>query len=148
MKDLDIIIAPVGGGGLLAGTALAVKHFQPVVRVMAGEPEGADDAYRSFATGDRVKQHEPRTIADGLLTTLGEKNFEIIKREVEAIITVSDEEIIEAMKLLWERLKVVVEPSGAVPFAAILKRKQSFVGRKVGVILSGGNVDLSKLPFS
>lgn len=147
VNDLNIVITPVGGGGLLAGTALASKHFSPQVRVFAGEPAGADDAYRSFATGERITSHKPKTLADGLLTTLGEKNFEIIKREVEAVITVSDEEIIDAMKLLWERMKLVVEPSGAVPFAAILKRKENFVGRKVGVILSGGNVDLSKLPF-
>lgn len=113
----------------------------------AGEPEGADDAFRSFTSGERVVSHIPDTIADGLLTTLGERNFEIIKREVEEIITVSDKEIIEAMKLLWERMKIIVEPSGAVPFAAILQKKEQFQGEKVGVILSGGNVNLSKLPF-
>jgi threonine dehydratase len=146
-EDLDALITPVGGGGLLAGSALAAKYSSPQTQVFAGEPEGADDAYRSFESGKRVLTHTPNTIADGLLTTLGEKNFEIIRREVQAIITVSDKEIIDAMKLLWERMKIVVEPSGAVPFAAILKSREQFYGKKVGVILSGGNVDLSKLPF-
>jgi threonine dehydratase len=145
--DLDVIITPVGGGGLLSGTALSTKHFSPQAQVYAGEPEGADDAYRSFQTGERVKKHVPNTIADGLLTTLGEKTFDIIKREVKDVLTVSDQEIIEAMKLLWERMKIVVEPSGAVPFAAVRKNPDIFQGKKVGVILSGGNVDLSKLPF-
>ena len=144
---LDALITPVGGGGLLAGSALAAKYFSPKTKIYAGEPEGADDAYRSFESGERVLTHTPDTIADGLLTTLGEKNFEIIRREVQAIITVSDKEIIDAMKLLWERMKIVVEPSGAVPFAAILKNREQFQNKKVGVILSGGNVDLSKLPF-
>ena len=147
VEDLDSLITPVGGGGLLAGSALAAKYFSPQTRVFAGEPEGADDAFRSFESGERVLFDTPNTIADGLLTTLGECNFEIIKKEVKAIITVSDQEIVDAMKLLWERMKIVVEPSGAVPFAAILKRKEDFQGRKVGVILSGGNVDLAKLPF-
>jgi len=147
VNNLDALITPVGGGGLLAGSALAAKYFSPQTQVFAGEPEGADDAYRSFISGERVLTHTPDTIADGLLTTLGEKNFEIIRREVQAIITVSDKEIIEAMKLLWERMKIVVEPSGAVPFAAVLKNREQFLGKKVGVILSGGNVDLTKLPF-
>jgi len=147
VEDLDALITPVGGGGLLAGSALAAKYFSPHTQVYAGEPEGADDAYRSFESGKRVLTHTPNTIADGLLTTLGEKNFEIIRREVQAIITVSDNEIVDAMKLLWERMKIVVEPSGAVPFAAILKNREQFSEKKVGVILSGGNVDLTQLPF-
>jgi threonine dehydratase len=144
---LEALITPVGGGGLLSGSALAAKYFSPQTKVYAGEPEGADDAYRSFTSGQLVLSHTPHTIADGLLTTLSKKTFDIIKREVQEVIIVSDAEIIQAMKLLWERMKIVVEPSGAVPFAAILKRKEQFQGKRVGVILSGGNVDLSKLPF-
>ena len=145
--DLDAIITPVGGGGLLAGASLATMYFSPTTKVYAGEPEGADDAFRSFHKGEIVPNESVNTIADGLLTNLGDKNFGIIKKGVEGIFTVSDEEIVSAMKLIWERMKIVVEPSGAVPFAALLKNKEVFHGKKVGVILSGGNVDLSKLPF-
>jgi threonine dehydratase len=144
---LDLIMCPVGGGGLLSGTALYVKGNYPETKVIAGEPKGADDAYRSLQSGKIEPSINPRTIADGLLTSLGDKTFPIIQEYVDEIITVTDEEIIEAMKLLWERLKVVVEPSGAVPFAALLKEKERFTGQKIGIIISGGNVDLSNLPF-
>jgi len=147
VQDLDIIITPVGGGGLLSGTALAAKYFSSGTRVMAGEPEGANDAYLSFTSGKLISNKNVDTIADGLLTNLGDRNFEIIKEHVDQIITVADDEIISAMKLLWERMKIVIEPSGAVPLAAILKSKKEFNGKRVGVILSGGNVDLGKLPF-
>lgn len=147
VQDLDIIITPVGGGGLLSGTALAAKYFSSGTRVMAGEPEGANDAYLSFTSGKLISNKNVDTIADGLLTNLGDRNFEIIKEHVDQIITVTDDEIISAMKLLWERMKIVIEPSGAVPLAAILKSKKEFNGKRVGVILSGGNVDLGKLPF-
>ncbi|MDW7690794.1 pyridoxal-phosphate dependent enzyme [Flammeovirgaceae bacterium SG7u.111] len=148
ISGLEAIIAPVGGGGLMAGTALATHYLSPTTTVLAGEPLGADDAYHSLKKGEITPRAEkPNTIADGLLTTVGELNFPIIKELVSEIITVTDEEIIAAMKLIWERMKQVVEPSGAVPFAAMLKEKEKWQGKKVGVIFTGGNVDLGKLPF-
>ncbi len=147
LHDLDLIIAPVGGGGLLAGTALSSHYYAPRCKVIAGEPAGADDAFRSFYTGERVNEHKPNTIADGLLTTLGEHNFSIIQDLVSEIIRVEDSEIIAAMRLIYERLKIVIEPSCAVPLAAILQQKERYKNRRIGIILSGGNVDLAKLPF-
>jgi len=144
INDLDIIITPVGGGGLLSGTALAASFFSPQTMVIAGEPEGADDAARSMKSG-KIEPSQANTIADGLLTNLSEKTLRIIREHVKEIITVSDAEIIEAMRLVWERMKIIVEPSGAVPLAAILKRKADFTGKRIGVIFSGGNVDLKKL---
>ncbi|HEY9009182.1 MAG TPA: pyridoxal-phosphate dependent enzyme [Ohtaekwangia sp.] len=143
IPSLDIIVPPVGGGGLLSGTALATKYFSPHTIVIAGEPEGADDAYRSLQSG-KIESSQSNSIADGLLTALGDKTFPIISEHVKEVITVSDQEIAESMRLLWENLKVIVEPSGAVPFAAILKSKEKFKGKKVGVIISGGNVDLAR----
>lgn len=145
--DLDMIIAPVGGGGLLAGTALTVHYTQPQIEVFAGEPEGAQDTYLSMQSGILTKVDSPKTIADGLLATMGDKNFEIIKEIVKEVFPVNDEEIVEAMRLIWERMKIIIEPSCAVPVAAILKNKKVFAGKKVGVILTGGNVDVEKLPF-
>ena len=148
VKDhLDVIIAPVGGGGLLSGTALSAHYFSPETNVFAGEPEGAADAILSFRSGKIERAPYIKTIADGLLTYLGDKTFPIIYQYVTDIFTVSDEEIIEAMRYLWERMKIVVEPSGAVSLAAILKNKEVFEGKKIGIIISGGNVDLGKLPF-
>lgn len=146
-EDLDAIIAPVGGGGLLAGTALSAHYFSPRTKVYAGEPAGADDAYRSFYSGQRVEAHQTKTLADGLLTTLGPINFEIIKDLVSDIFLVEDHEIIEAMKLIYRHLKIVIEPSCAVPLATVIKYKDAFRGQRIGIILSGGNVDLEKLPF-
>ena len=143
----DAIIAPVGGGGLLSGTSLSAHYFSPGTEVFAGEPEGAADAILSFKSGKVEKAPYVKTIADGLLTPLGIKNLEIIRKYVKDVLTVSDEEIIAAMRLMWERMKIVVEPSGAVVLAAILKNKEIFKGKKIGVIISGGNVDLGKLPF-
>lgn len=140
---LDFVIVPVGGGGLLSGTALATRFFSPETIVLAGEPAGADDAYRSLKAGS-IQPSQHNSIADGLLTTLGDKTFPIIREHVQEIIVVSDEEIIETMRLVWERLKMIVEPSGVVPLAAVLKQKETFAGKKVGVIFSGGNVDLSR----
>jgi threonine dehydratase len=145
LPDLDCIIAPVGGGGLLSGTALSAYYFSSSCIVYAGEPEGAADAVLSFKSDKIEKAPFVKTIADGLLTTLGDKTFPIIKQYVKDILTVSDEEIIAAMKLVYERMKVVVEPSGVVPLAAVLKNKVLFKDKKVGVIFSGGNVELSKL---
>lgn len=141
---LDIVLAPVGGGGLLSGTALAAKYFSPSTAVIAGEPAGSDDAYRSMQSG-KIEPAQSNTIADGLLTTLGDKTFPIIYKNVKEVITVTDEEIIVAMRLIWERLKIIIETSCAVPFAAVLKHKEKFKGKKVGIILSGGNVDLEKV---
>ncbi|TLU99504.1 threonine ammonia-lyase [Dyadobacter luticola] len=146
-EPLDAIIAPVGGGGLLSGTALSAHYFSPGTKVYAGEPEGAADAVLSFRSDKIEKAPYVNTIADGLLTYLGDKTFPIIKTYVTDILTVSDEEIIAAMRYLWERMKLVVEPSGAVSLAAILKNKEQFQGQKIGIIITGGNVDLGKLPF-
>jgi len=140
---LDFILAPVGGGGLLSGTLLAAKYFSPGTQVIAGEPEGADDAYRSVKSG-KIEPSQATSVADGLLTSLGDKTFPIIRDHVKEIITVSDAEIISAMRLIWERMKIIVEPSCAVPLAALLKEKKKFSGKKVGIILSGGNVDLER----
>jgi threonine dehydratase len=146
VEDLDVIITPVGGGGLLAGCSLVAE--QSGLKIYGAEPEGADDAYRSFQSGELVTSHVPDTICDGLLTTVGRQNFEIIKRSVEEILLVSDQETITAMELLWTRLKLVVEPSSAVTLAAVLKYPGRFAGKKVALVLTGGNVDLKDLPFS
>ncbi|HRW99010.1 MAG TPA: pyridoxal-phosphate dependent enzyme [Cyclobacteriaceae bacterium] len=142
-QPLDFLLVPVGGGGLLSGTLLATKFFSPKTKVIAGEPAGADDAFRSLQSG-KPEPSQANSVADGLLTSLGDKTFPIIKENVSEIITVTDEEIIRAMRLIWERVKIIVEPSCAVPFAAVLKEKEKFAGKRVGVILSGGNVDLEK----
>ncbi len=144
---LEAIIAPVGGGGLLSGTALAAEYFGSGVEVFAGEPEVADDAYHSFYKGELIPGNYPETVADGLRVSLGDKPFGIIKNRVNDIITVTEEAIISAMRLVWERMKIVVEPSAAVPLAAVLKEQAHFAGKRVGVILSGGNVDVGNLPF-
>jgi threonine dehydratase len=143
VNDLNAIVAPVGGGGLLSGTALATKFFSPDTIVLAGEPEGADDAYRSLKSG-KIEPSQANSVADGLLTSLGDKTFPLIREMVKEVIVVSDKEIVDAMKLIWERLKIIVEPSCAVPFAAVLKQKARFKGQKIGIILSGGNVDLAR----
>ncbi|QCK13496.1 pyridoxal-phosphate dependent enzyme [Mangrovivirga cuniculi] len=148
VEDLDIIIAPIGGGGLISGTILSAKVFGKNIKVYGGEPEGADDAYRSLKSGELIESHIPNTVADGLLVTLGDKTWEIIRDGIEDIILVNDDQILEAMKLVWERMKIIIEPSCAVPVAAILKNKELFKDKKVGVILTGGNVDLSKNYFS
>lgn len=147
VDDLDSIIAPVGGGGLASGTSLIAHHLDPNMEVFLGEPEEVDDAYQSLKAGKIIPNKSANTIADGLKTTIGEKNFEILKEHVKEVFTVSEKEIIDAMKLIWERMKIVIEPSCAVPFAAILKNPKAFEGKRVGVILTGGNVDLTKLPF-
>lgn len=144
---LDVIIAPVGGGGLMSGTALSTHYLSPETTILGAEPKGADDAYLSFLNKEFIPSENPQTMADGLLTSLGSLTFPIIIKYVDDIITVSEESIVEAMKLIWERMKIIVEPSSAVPFAAILENKQKFQGKRVGIILSGGNVDLSKLPW-
>jgi threonine dehydratase len=145
--DLEYLVTPVGGGGLVAGTILAAQNFGRNCKVIGGEPENMDDAYRSIISGKIESNQGGDTIADGLKTQLGDANFPIIKEGIQEIITVSEQEILNAMKLIWERLKIVVEASSAVALAAILKKTAVFKGKKVGVVISGGNVDLSKLPF-
>lgn len=143
IPNLDIIVAPVGGGGLLSGTALAASYFSPHTIVIAAEPAGADDTFRSMKSG-KIEPSQSDSIADGLLTSLGDKTFPIIYKHVAEVITVTESEIIAAMRLIWERMKIVVEPSCAVPLAAILKSASIFSGKKTGIILSGGNVDLER----
>ena len=146
-KNLDFVLAPVGGGGLLAGVSLVFKALGPDTRVIGCEPEMADDAYRSFRAGSIVPQLDPRTIADGLRTSLGDLTFALISHNVDDIVTVSEAAIIDAMRLIWETLKIVIEPSSAVPVAAALERKIPISGKTVAIILSGGNVDLDSLPW-
>jgi threonine dehydratase len=144
---LDIIIAPVSGGGLLSGIALATAATSPDTALWGAEPEQADDAYQSLRAGRLMPLASAQTIADGLRAALSERTFAVIRRHVRDIITVSETEIVAAMRLIWERMKLVIEPSSAVPLAAVLKRKDFFPGRRVGVVLTGGNLDLERLPW-
>lgn len=144
---LKAIFAPIGGGGLMAGTLLSSQYFGHKIPIIGAEPQGADDAYRSWKAGKLIPMENPDTIADGLRTSVGKRNFPIIQKYIKDIVTVSDAEIIEAMRLIFNYLKLVVEPSGAVPFASMMKTAEKYKGEKVGVILCGGNVDLKKLPF-
>ncbi|MEL6590362.1 MAG: pyridoxal-phosphate dependent enzyme [Bacteroidota bacterium] len=145
--DLQVLMAPVGGGGLIAGTALAAHHFGQNCITVGGEPFAVDDAWRSLQSGKIESNETTNTIADGLRTQLGDRNFPIIQKLVDRIIRVEEDEILQAMRLIWERMKIIIEPSCAVPFAALLREKERFAKQKVGIILSGGNVDLIKLPF-
>jgi len=144
MPDVDIVVTPVGGGGLLSGTCLGAHYFKPGLKVYAGEPEGAADAVLSIQSGKVEKAPFVNTIADGLLTTLSERTLEIIQAHVADILLVSEDEIKAALRLVYERMKITIEPSCAVPLAAVLKNSDLFKGKKVGIILTGGNVDLSK----
>lgn len=145
--DLEYIFTPVGGGGLIAGTILAVNHFGKNCKVIGGEPFEADDAYHSLQSGIIESNASTNTIADGLKTQLGNINFPIIQKGIEKIIRVSEKDIISAMQLIWERLKIVCEPSSAVALAALIREKENFKHKKIGIIISGGNVDLTRLPF-
>ena len=147
VPDLDVVIAPVGGGGLLSGTSIAATETKRGIRVIAAEPEMADDAFRSIQAGKIIPSDNPKTIADGLLTSLGLLTFPIIQSRVEKIVTVSEESIIAAMKFVWERAKIIIEPSAATVIAVLWEKKIDLSHLKVGVILSGGNVDLGKLPW-
>lgn len=147
VENLDILTAPVGGGGLMSGTALSARYFAPGVKVFGSEPAAADDAYRSLKSGRLQSNTTIETIADGLRTNLGEKTFDILQRELDDIFTVTEAEILHAMRLIWERMKIIIEPSCAVPLAGILKHPAVFQGKRVGVILTGGNVDLDRLLF-
>ncbi|MCZ4408364.1 pyridoxal-phosphate dependent enzyme [Cryomorphaceae bacterium 1068] len=145
--QLNAIFAPIGGGGLIAGTALAAEFFGTDCKVYGGEPMEADDAFRSLQSGKIETNETANTIADGLRTNLGDQNFPIIQKGVERIIRVSEVEIVDAMRLIWTRLKIVCEPSCAVPLAALIKEKEQFQHQKIGIIITGGNVDLNQLPF-
>ena len=147
MPDISSIVCPVGGGGLLAGSALAARHFGQDVKVYGIEPDEVDDAYRSFYSQTIQSNTSANTIADGLRTVLGDINYPIIKENVEDIILVTETEIIQAMKLVWERMKIIIEPSSAVAVAGAIRNKDLFRNKKVGIIISGGNVDLTSLPF-
>jgi threonine dehydratase len=147
VAELDLVMCPVGGGGLLCGTAVAVKSMRPKIKVLAVEPANADDAARSFRTGRLIRTEKKFTIADGLRTNVGKTNFQIIQRYVDDIVTVSEEAIISAMRMIWETMKIIIEPSAAVPYAAITEDKIDIGGKRVGIILTGGNVDLDALPW-
>ncbi|MEL6990712.1 MAG: beta-hydroxyaspartate dehydratase BhcB [Pseudomonadota bacterium] len=144
---LDIMVAPIGGGGMISGTCLTLSTLAPEVQIIAAEPEQADDAYRSFKAGYIIADDAPKTIADGLLVPLKERTWHFVSNHVTDILTASEQEIIDAMKLSWKRLKMVIEPSCAVPLAVILKNPEIFAGKRVGVIVTGGNVDLDRLPW-
>jgi len=148
VSDLDVVMCPVGGGGLLAGTAIAAKSLRPRIKVIAVEPENVDDAAQSYRAGRRLVTEKKFTIADGLRTNIGEPNFAIIQRYVDDIVTASEEAIVEAMRTIWETMKIIIEPSAAVPYAAIQEGKIDIAGRRIGIILTGGNVDLDALPWN
>jgi threonine dehydratase len=147
IADLDVIMCPVGGGGLLSGTAITAKSMRPQIKVIAVEPENADDAAQSFRAGRRLVTEKKFTVADGLRTNVGEPNFAIIRQYVDDIVTVSEEAIVSAMRVILETMKIVIEPSAAVPYAAIQESKMEVRGQSVGIILTGGNVDLDALPW-
>ncbi len=147
VPNLDIVLSPVGGGGLLSGTSISAKAIKERVIVYGAEPKNADDAHRSFHSGIIQPSVSPKTIADGLLTSLGSMTFEIIRNNVTDILLVDEETIVKAMRLVWERMKIIIEPSSAVPLAAVMLNPHLFRGVKTGIILSGGNVELTKLPF-
>ena len=145
---LDVVMAPIGGGGMVSGTCLTLSTLAPETQIIAAEPEQADDAYRSFKEGHIIADDAPKTIADGLLVPMKERTWHFVSKYVSDILTASEEDIIEAMKLTWKHLRVVMEPSSAVPLATLLKNKERFAGKRVGIIITGGNVDLDKLPWT
>ncbi|WP_071795875.1 beta-hydroxyaspartate dehydratase BhcB [Natronohydrobacter thiooxidans] len=147
VEGLDAVIAPIGGGGMISGTCLTLSTFAPQVKIYAAEPEQADDACRSFKAGHIIADDAPNTVADGLKVPLKELTWHFVSNHVTDILTASEEEIIDAMKLIWKRMKIVMEPSSAVPLATILKNRDVFAGKRVGVIITGGNVDLDALPW-
>jgi len=149
VSELDAVIAPIGGGGLMSGTCITTRSLLPKAKLFGAEPKGADDAYRSLKEGKMLPQENPNTICDGLLTSMGENTWKILKDHLNDIYTVSDDEVIKAMKLIWERMKIIIEPSCATPVAVVMSPefKQLEGIEKIGIILTGGNIDLSKLPF-
>jgi threonine dehydratase len=144
---LDAVIAPIGGGGMVSGTCLTLSNLAPQIKIYAAEPEQADDAYRSFKAGHIIADDAPNTVADGLKVPLKDLTWHFVSKHVTDIFTASEQEIVDAMKLIWKRMKIVMEPSSAVPLATILKNRDVFAGKRVGVIITGGNVDLDKLPW-
>ncbi len=146
--DIDTIVTPIGGGGLISGTSVAALALKPGIRVIGAEPAGADDAFRSYQAGKRIPLTQANTIADGLRGSLSERTFMEIRSHVADVVTVSEEGIVAAMRSIWEVLKIIVEPSAAVPYAAVLEKKIDVRGRRVGIILTGGNLDLDSLPWS
>ena len=147
VADLDLVLCPVGGGGLLSGTAVAARTMRPEIKVIGVEPANADDAARSFRSGKLMRVDKPNTIADGLRTNIGATNFAIARDYVSDIVTVAEETIVSAMRAIWETMKIVIEPSAAVPYAAILENKIKLQGKRVGIIVTGGNIDLDALPW-
>jgi threonine dehydratase len=147
VDGLDTVIAPIGGGGMVSGTCLTLSNLAPQIKIYAAEPEQADDAYRSFRAGHIIADDAPNTVADGLKVPLKELTWHFVSKHVTDILTASEQEIVDAMKLIWKRMKIVMEPSSAVPLATILKNRDVFAGKRVGVIITGGNVDLDKLPW-
>jgi threonine dehydratase len=148
LGGLDAIVAPIGGGGMISGTCLTCSTVAPYTEIYAAEPEAADDAYQSFRKGEIVAYDAPETIADGLKVPLKERTWHFVSRYVKDVLLASEQEIVDAMKLTWQRMKIVIEPSCAVPLAVILKNPDTFAGKRVGVIITGGNVDLDKLPWT
>lgn len=148
VEGLDAVVAPIGGGGMISGTCLTLSNLAPNIKIYAAEPEQADDAYRSFKAGHIIADDAPSTVADGLKVPLKDLTWHFVRNHVTDVLTVSEEEIVDAMKLTWKRLKIVMEPSSAVPLAAILKNRDAFAGKRIGVIITGGNVDLDKLPWN
>jgi threonine dehydratase len=147
VDGLDVVIAPIGGGGMVSGTCLTLSNLAPRIKIYAAEPEQADDAYRSFKAGHIIADDAPNTVADGLKVPLKELTWHFVRNHVTDILTASEEDIVDAMKLIWKRMKIVMEPSSAVPLATILKNTHVFAGKRVGIIITGGNVDLDKLPW-
>ena len=147
VEGLDAVVAPIGGGGMISGTCLTMSTIAPYVQVYAGEPEQADDAYRSLKAGHIITDDAPVTVADGLKVSMKELTWHFVSRHVADILTVSEQEIVDAMMLIWKRMKIIAEPSSAVPLAAVLKNREIFAGKRVGIIITGGNVDLDHLPW-
>jgi threonine dehydratase len=148
VEGLDAIVAPIGGGGMISGTCLAMSNISPDTKIYAAEPKNADDAYRSFKAGEIIEDDAPQTVADGLKVSLRPRTWHFVSSYVSDVLLASEQEIIDAMYITWQRMKIVVEPSSSVPLAAILKNKELFAGKRVGVIITGGNVDLKNLPWN
>ncbi|MEH6592631.1 MAG: pyridoxal-phosphate dependent enzyme, partial [Halioglobus sp.] len=147
VENLDVVVAPIGGGGMISGTCLTLSNIAPDIKIYAAEPLNADDAARSLKAGHIIADDAPDTIADGLKVPLKELTWHFVSKHVTDILTATEEEIVDAMKLTWKRMKIVMEPSSAVPLATILKNRELFAGKRVGVIITGGNVDLDRLPW-
>lgn len=146
--ELDAVVAPIGGGGMISGTCLTLSNVSPKTAIYAAEPKNADDVYRSFRAGEIIEDDAPQTIADGLKVSMRPLTWHFVSNHVTDVLLATEEEIIDAMYLTWQRMKIVIEPSSAVPLATILKNKELFAGKRVGVIITGGNVDLKKLPWN